>query len=320
MKTVKAQYLTGFLLFLFCDLVMAEGLNFGLVAKSIDDDNFIAAWRGCDDEAKKEANKCLFIGAKGSSNPHLQALSIQNALHTHQFKALAVSVTASEHIATILQDSKVPVITFDSPFSPEYASLSQAYVGMNNVNMGLDLSKAAKRLRPQGGSICLMTSINDPNLPERVLGIRQGLSGNPEFPAGQRLNGEGGWVENIRCPWNSGDSSGRALQQVTITLQDLKPDVFISVGQWPVIDTQAYREATRPFHEDLIQKRPIMIIAAGTTGPKGQALLDDQLVHAFVSIDFEEIGKQAYLLMRDIAIGKPVTPMTITPVQIQFGK
>jgi ribose transport system substrate-binding protein len=232
---------------------------------------------------------------------------------------LAISVTESDVLANALIDNKLPVISFDSPFKARHAHLSLAYVGTDNLAFGQDLARAAKRLRPAAGSLCLMSSINHPNLELRILGVRQLLSGNPHFPEHQKLQGEGGWTEIARCPWNVGDTQERALNEVAITLADLKPDVFISVGHWPVLDPAAYRKVTQPYSAALIEKRSIMIVGVGETGPQGRALLSDKLVHAYVSIDFEEIGKKSYLLMRAIVDGKSQPATTYTSNLTQFA-
>ena len=297
----------------------AEGLTFGLVGKSIDDANFIAAWRGCDTEAKRFGDKCILVGGKGAADPRLQLQAIESALKANRLAALAISVTNSELIAKTVETAGVPIVTFDSPFSAKYEHLSLAYIGADNVKFGHDLAKIAKRLRPQGGTVCLMTAY-DPNLAQRVQGVRQELSGNSQFPEGQRLNGEGGWTEIARSPWNCGDSVERTIKELAVTLKHLKPDVFISVGQWPVVDPAAYRKTVEPFRLELIAKERIMIVATGAIAPGQAALLDEKLVHGYVSLSYREIGRRCYTLMRAAAEGKPIPLVTYTDNTIQIGE
>ena len=299
---------------------LAHGLTFGLVGKSRDDPNFVRAWQGCALEAKKSGDECLHFGGLGAADPRFQKQAIEEALRTHRLDGLAISVTASDVVAQAFQGSKVPVVTFDSSFNAPYAHLSRAYVGTDNLAFGHDLANAAKRLRPQGGTVCLMTAANDLNLAQRVLGVRQGLAANRQLPAGQRLTGEGGWTELARCPWNSADQTDRAMTELAITLKHLKPDVFISVGHWPVVDVAAYRQAVAPYQADLVAKHPVMVVGVGHIAPDYAALLQDKLVHAYVSIDFEEIGRKSYTLMRALASGKPVVPLNFTVNLIRVEK
>lgn len=229
-----------------CGASLAHGLTFGLVGKSLDDPNFVRAWQGCVLEAKNSGDKCLYFGGPGAADPRFQRQAIEAALRTHRLDGLAISVTASDVVAQALQGSKVPVVTFDSPFNEHHAPLSRAYVGADNLAFGHDLASAAKRLRPQGGTVCLMSAANDLNLAQRVQGVRQGLAGASTLPNGQRLTGQGGWTELPRCPWNSADQIDRTMTELAITLKHLKPDVFISVGHWPVVDVAAYRQAVAP--------------------------------------------------------------------------
>ena len=298
---------------------LAEGLTFGMVAKSIDDGNFIAAWRACDTEAKRFGDEVVLVGGKGAADPRLQLQAIESALKANRLAALAISVTNSELIAKTVETAGVPIVTFDSPFSAKYEHLSLAYIGADNVKFGHDLAKIAKRLRPQGGTVCLMTAY-DPNLAQRVQGVRQELSGNSQFPEGQRLNGEGGWTEIARSPWNSSDSVERTMKELTVTLKHLKPDVFISVGHWPVVDPAAYRKTIEPFRQELIDKERMMIVAIGAIGPEQAALMDEKLVHGYVSLTYNEIGKLCYTFMRAAAEGKPIPPVTYTDNTIRIGE
>ena len=296
----------------------AKGRVFGLVGKSLDDGNFIEAWRGCDEEAKSSKDNCILLGGKGPADPRFQSAAIDEALKTNRFAAFAVSVTDSGTIAKTLQSAKVPIITFDSPFISKDEHLSRAYVGVNNEEFGRDLARVAKRLRPQGGSICLMTDANDPNLALRVRGVRKELSLNNHFPDDLRLNGEGKWTESKRCPWNSGDKIERSMDEITVTLKNIKPDVFLSVGHWPVVNPKSYRLVTGPFREDLIKKKRIMIVGVGKITPEYAALMDEKLVHGYVSINFKEIGKKSFKLMKAAVEGKAIPPLVYTANMIKI--
>ena len=283
----------------------AHGATFGLLGKSMDDPNFVAAWRGCNDEARRNGDACVLLGNRGSTDARLQALALDEALQSRQYAALAISVTASELIANAARSSTIPLITFDSPFSTRDAALGRAYIGIDNVAFGRELARTARRLRPQGGSLCLMTAANNTNLAQRIAGVRQELSGKERWPEGQRLTGENSWIEQERCPWNTGDIPERTMREVELTFSTLKPDVFLSVGHWPVIDAVAYRAIVEPYRDALLKRQPAVVIATGTVGTPQAALLDEKRVHGYVSINFEQIGRSSYRAMRALVDGKP---------------
>jgi len=298
----------------------AGGQTFGLAGKRLDDPNFVAAWRGCAEAAREAGDECIHIGAPGAASSRNQAQAISEALQSKSLAAIAISVTSSPMIARAVQTAGMPIITFDSPFSETDTGLSQAYVGTDNEDFGRELARAAKRLHPQGGTLCIMTADRDRNLAQRVHGVRSELSGLGSLPEGQRLNGEGGWTELARCPWNSADDVARTMNELSITLNHLKPDVFISVGHWPIIDAAAYRKVVAPSRAALEARRPLMIVAVGKIMPEFVALMNEQLVHGYVSIDFERIGRACYRLMRSAVDHVPVPAVTYDPPVVRMAR
>lgn len=288
-----------------------DGQTFGLLSKSMDDENFIDTAEGCQDVASLNGDTCIHLGGRGPAGPRPQVLALKEAVQTNLFSAFAISVVMSDLLAQTVRESvKVPVMTFDSPFADKDDSVSLAYVGTDNLAFGRDLAKIVKRFRPQGGSVFLMGAIHDPNLARRIWGVRLELSGQEAFPENQRLSGEGGWYEFKRSPWNSGDKSERAVDQVCIMMDRMKPDVFISVGHWPIVDPNAYQKAIKPYYDDIITKKRIMVFGVGKVPPEFQAMVDEGLIHGLVSINFFEIGRKTYGIMRDLVDGKQVPKET----------
>ena len=298
---------------------IVHALTFGLAGKSLSDPNFVVAWQECDKAARAAGDECIHIGAKGAAEPRYQANAIADALSSGALSALAISVTSSNVIARAVEGATIPIITFDSPFGDQEAHLSRAYVGTDNFMFGRELARITKRLHPQGGTVCLMTVEKDPNLMQRMRGVRYELSGDG---AGldKRLSGAGGWTELPRCPWNSADNPTRALNQLAFTLSNLKPDVFISLGHWPVLDTAGYRAVVEPFRARLLGKQPLVIVAVGSITPDYASLLDEQLVHGYVSIDFERIGRECYELMKAAANGERLPAVTHDPATVRVGE
>lgn len=298
----------------------AEGLKFALVGKSVDDANFVDAARGCAEEAKRFGDQCVLLGGSGAAHPRVQAQAIESALRANHFDALAISVTNSTYIAKALQKTTVPLFTFDSPFDTADAHLSRAYIGTDNLAFGRELARVAQRLRPQGGNLCIMTAAHDPNLAQRVAGVRQELSGDLNFPENQRLNGAGGWTETARCPLNSADKPMNTMRELAFTFKESAPNVLLSVGHWPIVDATLYRQTIVPFMQDIKSKKRIVIVGVGKVLPERQALLREKLVHGYVSIDFPEMGRRTYLAMKASLDGKAVAPFSYTPDTVIVGK
>lgn len=287
----------------------AQGLTFGIVSKSISDPNFIATWQGCQDAAAAQDDRCLHIGDSGAAHPRNQVTALTAALEKNRFDALAISVTRSEHVARALKNSNIPVITFDSPFNQQYASLSESYVGMDNLQVGRDIAKLARQLYPYGATVCLMTTAHDPNHAQRINGIRQELSGNTAFPPETLLNGENNWHECTRSPWNTADNMTRTMDEISYTLSTIQPDLLISTGHWPVIDIARYQQEVQPYKERLTSGKTKMLVTIGENDGI-DLLLDQRLIHGYVKLDFYNIGRQSYRLMRTLAENQP-TPESL---------
>ncbi|MBR9805297.1 substrate-binding domain-containing protein [bacterium] len=280
--------------------VQAQGLKYALIAKSVDDDNFIDAWRGCQKIAELHGDECALLGPTGPASPRSQARAVRSAIEADQYDVLAISVTDSEFIAASVAGSKVPIITFDSPFASTEAQHALRYVGIDNVDYGIRLGELAKSFFPNGGTVCLMTAANDSNLAQRIAGVRQALAGQPKSYGSQRLQGINGWKEHPRCPWNNNDSLRQTLNQYALTIQQLKPDLFISVGSWPLIDSEKFdaRVSSVPFNE----RKTISVMSIGKVTPAMHTFLQKEYIHALLSINFYQIGEESAKAMRSIAL------------------
>lgn len=296
--------------------VPPSGQVFGLAGKTTSDPNFIRAWQGCAEEAQLQGDRCVHLGAPGPAQARRQDAAIAAAL-SQPLAGLAVSVIHSALLAEgALKQAvvrRVPVITFDSDLEPAYRSLRSAYVGPDNVAFGRQLGQAARDAHPQGGTVCLLTDAEDPNLRQRVQGVRQALSQQLEAPELGRLQGQGGWREPPRCPWNTGDTPERAVKQVSVSLQALQADVVISVGHWPVLDAALFRASIAPLQADRAARSQTVLVAVGQPGNEQLALLRDGLVQAYASIDFLAMGREAYRQMKRLAQGHAIAPVTATP-------
>lgn len=310
------RYVTIIFFFIFlCSRPLVAGQLFGILGKSRDDINFIRTASGCNEAAQLQGDRCELLGPTGSASARPQAKALKEAALSHRYDALAISVVMSR---TLAHEAKhhvtVPIITFDSPFLAEDAPISQAYVGPNNLSFGRDLARLAKQFHPRGGTVFIMGDLHDPNLAERILGIRQELSGNKDIGLQQKLHGQGNWYEEPRSPWNAGDSGQESLLKLEVILTKIKPDVFISVGHWPILDVTAYRTIRARYHSPKVNTH--IFIGVGEINASVMQLLDDGQVDGFVKIDFHEIGKACYQTMRALVNGKPIQPTTFVPNEI----
>lgn len=294
----------------------AQSQIFALAGKSTGDPNFIRAWQGCAEEAQLQGDRCLHLGAPGAAQARQQDAAILVALKK-PLAGLAVSVTHSALLAegALKQAAaqRVPVITFDSDLEPAHRALRLGYVGPDNLAFGRQLGLAARASHPRGGLVCILTDAKDPNLQQRLWGVRQALSQQADVPAGERLQGQGGWTEPARCPWQSGDNTPRAVKQVSLSLQDMQADVVISVGHWPVMDVPLFRAAIEPLKAGMAERGQAILVAVGQPDEAQLNLLRDGLVQAYASIDFMTMGREAYRQMKRLAQGSAIAPATATP-------
>lgn len=298
---------------------LSNDRTFAILVKSTLDRNFIAAAHGCNEVAARDNDRCILLGPASPSHPRRQLDQLERALKTYRFDALAISVTHSGLLAPTLKRLNVPIITFDSPLATEYEHLAHSYIGINNFDFGYEMGLWVQRRHPQGGTVCLMTA-QDTNLDLRMLGVRAALSGSRDWPPAQRLEGESGWTEPQRCPWDAGDDADRALRQLSFTLTHIKPTAFVAVGHWPLVKPQDYRQTITPF-KNAAPASPgtsstDIIIATGTLGETEQQLLADGLVNAISPIDFTELGRTLARQLQEVALGHWLPRRILFPTQI----
>lgn len=309
-----------FLLLIAADSFAKDRL-FGLVAKSQEDKNFIAVYEGCQEAARAYGDHCRLLGPHGPASARPQAVELRKALDSGEYSAIAISVVKSSLIAGELKKHKsIPVITFDSPFEPEDKDLSSAYVGPDNRAFGADLAKLAKRLYPAGGRLFIMGDLHDPNLAERIIGIRRELANDPDLKLPhRRLNGENGWFESPRSPWNSGDNIAESILKLDVILSQIQPDVFISVGHWPIVDDNAYHQTVSQYRFKEPGVHTAIIAGIGEITPEHDRLVSAGLLDGLVSIDFYAMGRLSYTVMRNILEKTPIQRWNYTPNRTLSG-
>lgn len=307
----------GFLLFLALP-VSGEGLNFVLISKNMDDANFVAAARGCAEAARAEGDECVHLGPSGTAHFRAQDQVIRKVLE-QDVDGVAISVTNGDFLArSSFRDTKhsgIPVITFDSDMPEAHQDLRKAYVGPDNREIGYSLGQIVNQFK-RGGTLCLMSaSPFDTNLNKRLMGVREALSDQFMEAASQPLTGENGWSETGRCPWYNADDGQRAVTQVFTAFTYEDSDAVVSVGAWPLLQVDRLRKMLSGYADALESDERIFVSATGELQPEHYALMDDGLVHGYVSIDFETMGRESYRVLKRLAEDKVVEPITRTPVK-----
>lgn len=310
------QWLLPLLLILLTSsqTIHAQGLVFGVVAKSRSDANFQEVQAGCQQAAEKRGDRCELLGPEGSANARQQYQALDQALSSGHYAAIGLSVTRAEVLAKLASRASIPLITFDSPFPEDLQYLSKAYVGPDNEDIGRVLGELVQKHHPQGGELCIMSAARDINLDKRILGLRRQLSDNPALQEGQRLRDNNNWHESLRCPWDNNDDPERTMGQLKTSLQDQSTTVFVSVGSWPIIDPPTYRKVVTPYRQQLVSRS--IVITAGMTTPQQRRLVNDGLITELVHIDFHTMGQQLYQLMQTSVTSPENLRNLITPVNI----
>ncbi|MGC4078396.1 MAG: substrate-binding domain-containing protein [Rubrivivax sp.] len=286
----------------------AQGQVYGLAGKSTDDPNYVAAWRGCAAEAQLWGDRCNAVGAPGPARARAQDAAIVGALQ-HGLAGLAVAVTNSRYLGesalALATRRGVPVVTIDSDVEPAQRALRHIYIGPDHEEIGRQLAALLAARRPDGGQLCVLAGdTHDPGVTARITALRRSLAQDPKLPEGARLAGEHGWREVARCPWFNGDDAQRALRQLEFAFREEQADVVVSLGAWPFTQPSRYRAAVRT----LVTRGNgrVVVAATGALAPEQKALLAEGLVHGFVSLDYELMGRYAYRSMKRLATGHPV--------------
>lgn len=296
--------------------VFAEDLTFAIIAKSKTDRNFIAVYEAAKAEASKFNDTILFAGSEEIAHFRTQDKAVREVLNK-KIDGLAISVLNEDFLAANsfreVSERNIPVVTYDSDFSEKYRHFKNGYIGTDNESFGYRLGLAARKLRPQGGTIAIMSGgPDDSNLNLRILGVRRALSGNGNN--GQRLTGEGGWAEHIRTPWYNWDDYNQALVQMLASLRDKNVDVLLSVGWHPQM-AEDYREKVSPYKAEYLDTKEKIILCADGT-PIQLEYFREGLSHVNVAQNFEEMGRLCYKYLKLLTEGQKIPEYTYTPVKV----
>jgi len=294
----------------------AKDLKFAVVSKEYNNPFFLLSKAGCEDEASSlDGVECLYVGGV-EANARLQDEIIEQLVRD-KVDGIAVAVIKSDFISQrsvqLAKEAGIPLITYDSDLENKHENLRLAYIGSDNFELGVALGTELKRIRPNGGLVCIQAGVKGSiNLQSRIDGVRFALSNQTDkLSIPKRLSGENSWTEYERCPFYSWEDRKRAFNQLKTILDHEKEIAFIAVGGW-VQYYEYYRKMMKPYQEKIINDELAFIVADATASQR--ELLKDGYSHINIGQNPYEMGKQAIKTLYNIVKGKEYSKLIYTPL------
>lgn len=204
-------------------------------------------------------------------------------LTTSHIDGLAVAPTSDPAVADAIRaavKAGIPVVTVDTD-AP--GTGRAAAIGTNARDFGRALGASLKRWKPNGGKYAILaTDPQQPSMAERIYGVRDGLGP--------------GWSEIVDSPVvTSGDYADAAakIDQLLNAYYDV--DAIISVGAWPMLDTEAWR-AMISRYKTRIDKADVVLVVADAL-PAQKDLVRQGFGHVLVGQKPADMGARAIDLL-----------------------
>lgn len=299
---------------LLSSTALAADKTLAIVVKGLDNPFFEQINLGCQKWNKENASsgyKCLYTGPASSADEAGEVQIVEDLLNKPDIAAIAISPSNAPLMANLLKkvNPKIPVMTIDADLASEDAALRKTYLGTDNYLMGVKFAEHLKKLKPEGGTVCLqLGNVAAANINARAAGTRDTLSGMKGI---ERLKGEGGWTEIDGCPVFTNDQIDLANQQMADTFT-AHPDLtaFMLIGGWAQFAPQAYAQVTDQVMDKLKSKQ-LAIVAGDTLPPQMDALKAGRSDVQVGQRPFE-MGYRAPSVMLDLINGKAVEPIIYT--------
>jgi ribose transport system substrate-binding protein len=284
-----------------------------IVVKGLDNPFFEQINLGCQKWQKENPSSeytCYYTGP-ASTTDEAGEVKIVDDLLTKGVAAMAISPSNAPAMATLIKrrNPAIPVMTIDADFVVADRGLRKTYLGTDNYIMGVKMAGHAKRLKPNGGTVCLqLGNVAADNINARAAGFRDTIAGKKDT---DRLTGQNGWTEVEGCPVYTNDQADVANQQMAdVFLAKPKLDAFILVGGWAQFAPQAYAQVTNQVMDKLKSKK--LVIIAGDTLPPQMEALKAGRSHVQVGQRPFEMGYRAPSVMIDLINGKKVSDPLFT--------
>lgn len=314
MTMMKSLLVAGAALFALAGSASAQDKVLAVVVKGLDNPFFEQINLGCqkwNNENKGKGYSCLYTGPASSADEAGEVQIVEDLLNRSDVAAIAISPSNAPLMANMLKRvaPKIPVMTIDADLSAADAGLRKTYLGTDNYLMGVKFAEHLKKLKPNGGTVCLqLGNVAADNINARAAGTRDTLSGQKGIA---RLEGQGGWTEIAGCPVFTNDQIDLANQQMADTFT-ANPDLtaFMLIGGWAQFAPQAYAQVTDQVMAKL--KDGSLAIVAGDTLPPQMEALKAGRSHVQVGQRPFEMGYRAPSVMLDLLAGKPVDGIIYT--------
>ena len=293
--------------------------RFALVPKAANDPYMMVGRDGClQAQVELPQVECIYTGP--AENIASEQVQIVRDLIAKGIDGIAVSVADAVEMVDAFKaarDAGIPVVTWDADLYPEDREYRAVYVGTNNYEIGVNLAKIVKSLKPDGGRICLQSGgAAAANHNERLKGIRDtlGLRKAGSSSSGP-LNGENGWTEIAGSPLVTDDDNATAVQQLLDAL-NLNPDLdaFITTGEMTQRDDDVFRQAMEPSRRRLASGK-LVFVSADTLLVQIQQL-KDRLSNGQVGQRPFEMGRLSMYRLLDLKKGRPVVDPEYTGIDV----
>ena len=295
---------------------------FALVPKNMNNPFFDQARDGCK-KAEAESNgafECMYIGP-GEHGGGDEQVDIMQDLIAKKVDGIAVSPSNAAAMTVAAQAAKeagIPLLTWDSDLLPENKDLRVAYIGTHNYEIGTNLAKLVKAIKPNGGTICIQSGgAAAANHNERMQGIRDELAGKASAASpGDRLTGQNGWTEAEGCPLYTDDDFPKSVQQFEdFMAANPKLDAFVPTGGFPQFIPDANRAAVGKYKEQIASKALALVVA--DTLPVQIDQMKEGLSLGQVGQRPFEMGYKTMMALRDMKDGKaPPADPTYTGLDV----
>ncbi len=306
--------LAGATVVMLAGTAMAQDKTLAIVVKGLDNPFFEQINLGCqkwNNENKASGYKCLYTGPASSADEVGEVQIVEDLLNRPDVKAIAISPSNAPLMARMLKSKapKIPIMTIDADLSAEDAGLRKTYLGTDNYLMGVKFAEHLKKLKPEGGTICLqLGNVAADNINQRAAGARDTLAG---AKGTAKLTGQGGWTEIAGCPVFTNDQADLANQQMAdVFTTNPNLTAFVLVGGWAQFAPQAYAQVTDQVMNKL--KSKALVIVAGDTLPPQIEALKAGRSHVQVGQRPFEMGYRSPSVMIDMIEGKTVAPTIFT--------
>jgi ribose transport system substrate-binding protein len=245
----------------------AAGKRFAVVVPTTANAFYDAVAEGCRARVAAFAETTCVVVGPGGEEKRSQG-EILKDLVADKIDGIAVSPARLDEVTPALTAAKaagIPVVAFDADL-PE--TLRAAFVGTNARDFGRALGSSLRRWKPAGGRYALISGdATVTALSDRVAGVRDALGT--------------GWTEIEGSPAiTTGEARSAAGLVDRFLLDHADLDAVISVGAWPLLAEDTWRDIAAR-HKERLDRAKVVIVVADAL-PLERQLVREGLGHVLV--------------------------------------